>query len=193
MKKIILTAAAIFAFGFANAQESTEGGFSKGDLFVSGAFSYDSSKTGDNKENTFSFAPSLGYFVTENISIGGRINYQSIKEEEGNFDVQDSNIFAISAFGRYYWTPSSKFSLFGEAEVGYVSGKNKLTDVKGDGFGIGIAPGVSYFLSDNFAIEASWGVLGYSTFEIDGANDSTNTFNLGLDLSDLNFGLVYKF
>jgi outer membrane protein len=195
MKKIILTFAAVFAFGFANAQEATttDGGFAKGDLFLTGSFGISSEKTGDDKSNSFTVAPSLGYFVSDKIAIGGRILYTSDKAESGNVDTQDLTTLGIAGFARYYWTPANKFSIFGEAEVAYVSAENNLTDVKGNGFGLGLAPGVSYFLSSNFAIEASWGLVGYNTFEVDGAQDSTNTFNFGLDLSDLRFGLIYKF
>ncbi len=40
MKKILLSALAVMAFGFANAQDSESAGFSKGDLFVSGWFRF---------------------------------------------------------------------------------------------------------------------------------------------------------
>ena len=54
MKKIFLTVAAVFAFGFANAQEATtDGGFAKGDVFVTGGFGFSSEKTGDLKTNGF--------------------------------------------------------------------------------------------------------------------------------------------
>lgn len=195
IKKIILSILAVAAFGTANAQESnsTDGGFAKGDLFLTGSFGISSEKTGDDKSNSFTVAPSLGYFVSDKIAIGGRISYTSEKAESENVDTQDLTALGISGFARYYWTPANKFSIFGEAEVSYVSAENNLTNVKGSGFGLGIAPGVSYFLSSNFAIEASWGLLGYNTFEVDGAQDSTNTFDLGLDLNDLRFGLIYKF
>lgn len=195
MKKIILSILAVAAFGTANAQEATttDGGFAKGDLFLTGSFGISSEKTGDDKSNSFTVAPSLGYFVSENIAIGGRILYTSDKSESGNVDTQDFTTLGIAGFARYYWSPASKFSVFGEAEVSYVSAENNLTNVKGNGFGLNVAPGVSYFLSSNFAIEASWGLVGYNTFEVDGAQDSTNTFNFGLDLSDLRFGLIYKF
>ena len=45
MKKIILTVAAVFAFGFANAQDKKEdsgAGFSNGDAYISGSFGINS-------------------------------------------------------------------------------------------------------------------------------------------------------
>ena len=109
-------------------------------------------------------------------------------------DTVDANEFAVGAFGRYYFAPASQFSLFTELGVDYFSGDDKLADVGYDGFDVAFAPGISYFVSKNFAIEATVGVLGYSTTEadFDGA-ESTDNFNVGLNFEDISFGVVYKF
>ena len=80
MKKVLLSAVALVAFTFANAQEgekSANGGFSKGDVFVTGAVTFGSTndKDFDVKTNGFEIAPQVGYFLTENIAIGGKIGY----------------------------------------------------------------------------------------------------------------------
>lgn len=195
MKKVILTVAAIFAFGFANAQETTEGGFANGDVFITGAVGFGSSKTGEAKTNSFEVSPSVGFFVTPNIALGGRLGFSSEKEEEGADELK-TTAFTVGVFGRYYVTPAAKFSLFGELAADYGTSKvdDGTNDFKANGFGVQVAPGVSYFLGKNFAIEATWGVLGYNTVkpDVDGA-DSTNNFEFGLNLRDINFGLVYKF
>jgi outer membrane protein W len=208
MKKIILSALALFAFGFANAQDTKEAtggkGFTNGDVYVSGAVGFSSQKTGDFKNNSFTIAPSVGFFVTDNISIGGRIGYtsatgdQDVTGDGDIFEVKTSTI-EVGAFGRYYTTPSSDFSFFGELGVAYMSQKSELTDVDGsdsttNGFGIALSPGVSYFISSNFALEASIGALSYTSVkpDADGA-ESTNTFGLNVDLTNINLGLVYKF
>jgi len=200
MKKVILSVAAVFAFGFANAQETVSEGFTNGDVFISGAVGFESSKTGDAKTNVFEVAPSVGFFVTPNIAVGGRVGFTSQKQEEPLEDEIKTTTFTIGAFGRYYFTPASKFSFFGELAVNYGNSKREvetpLGDIesKSDGFGVQVAPGVSYFLSKNIAIEATWGVLGYNTVkpDADGA-ESTDTFEFGLNLRDINFGIVYKF
>jgi opacity protein-like surface antigen len=198
MKKVILTVAAIFAFGFANAQETTDGGFANGDVFISGAVGFGSSSTGDVKTNAFEIAPSVGFFVSPNIALGGRLGYLSETDDSGVLETKQ-NTFSIGVFGRYYMTPAAKFSLFGELAVDYATSKFDdgvpgTDDQKANGFGVQVAPGVSYFLAKNFAIEASWGVLGYSSVkpDVDGA-ESTDSFQIGLDLRDINLGLVYKF
>ena len=185
---------AVLAFGFANAQESTGKGFSKGDIFISGSFGINSEKEGDNKSTGFEIAPKVGFFVTENIAIGGKLGFSSDKAENAIADTQDEARLTVGAFGRYYFTPSSDFSLFGELGVDYSSVDNKLTDVKENEIGANLGLGLSYFVSSNFAIEATWAGLGYTTNDNggDGA-DKTNSFGLGADLSSINFGLLYKF
>jgi opacity protein-like surface antigen len=186
MKKIILTAMAVFAFGFANAQESN-GGFAKGDVFATGSFALGGEKTGDSKTNVFGIAPSVGYFVSENIAVGARVGFATIKEDDDKI-----NAFNADVFGRYYMTPASKFSTFGELAVGI--GSEKEGDFKSKSFGVNLGLGVNYFLSKNWAIEAAWAGLEYNT-DNNGGNgaDKTNSFGLVLDLSAINFGLTYKF
>lgn len=204
MKKIILTVAAVLAFGFANAQDKKQGseGFAKGDVFVSGAVGLSSSKTGDFKANGFNFSPRAAYFVSDNIALGLALGFESQKIELGESATNTQTSFG--AFGRYYATPSSKFSLFAQLGFDFTSSKNEwfvdsdgslsATDFEDKGFAINFAPGFHYFVSDNFALETSIGVLGYSSNDNGGNGaDKTNTFDLGVDFDNVMFGLVYKF
>ncbi len=195
MKKLIFTLATFAAFTVAKAQETSEGGFIRGEGFVTGTFGLESSKTGESKTTAFEVAPSVGFFVSPNIAVGGRVGFSSLKEEEGSDELTTSG-FSAGIFGRYYFTPASKFSLFGELAVEYATANvdNGFDEIDVNGFGVQLAPAVSYFLNKNFAIEASWGVLNYNTAkpDFDGA-ESTDQFRFGLNLRDINFGIVYKF
>lgn len=184
MKKVILAAIAVMTFGFANAQTT---GFSKGDVFVSGAFGVGSQKTGDSKSNSFELVPSVGFLVSDNIAIGGKLGFGSSKEN----DVKE-NAFTVGAFGRYYFTPASQFSVYGQAGLDFTN--HKVEDFKSNEIGVNVGLGLSYFLSNHFAIEATWAGLGYSVNDNggDGA-EKTNSFGLGTDLRDVRFGVVYKF
>lgn len=197
MKKLLFAAIALFTFSFTNAQEeSSDGGFSQGDVFISGSFGLGSQKytvEGNYKESNFDIMPRVGYFVSENIALGLGLGYStsSVQATE-NADKSKVNTIAAQAFGRYYFTPASKFSVFGQLAFEYAS--VDFDPVKVNGFGFELAPGVNYFLSKNFALEASWGALSYASAKADvtGAESSTD-FQLGLDLDNINLGLVYKF
>ncbi|CAC9974125.1 outer membrane beta-barrel protein [Flavobacterium panici] len=186
MKKVILTAIAVLGFVFANAQTT---GFSKGDVFVSGAFNVGSQKTGDFKSSDFTLVPSAGYFVTENIAIGAKLGFSTSKEGDDK-----TNNFTVGAFGRYYFTPASQFSVYGQAGFDYMNSKEKPSDFKSNTIGGNIGLGMSYFLSNHFAIEATWIGLGYYVDNNGGHGaEKTNTFGFGTDLRDVSFGVVYKF
>lgn len=205
MKKIILSAAALFIFGFASAQDastSTGGkGFANGDVFISGSIGLDSEEMGDFSNSTFSIMPKVGFFVSENIAIGGQLGYRTATADIYDADLlefgeEKNSTFTVGAFGRYYTTPASEFSFFGELGLNYNSSTVKRTgdDYKVSGFQIALAPGVSYFISDHFALEASIGALSYETSkpDFDGA-ENTNSYGISLDLTDVMVGLIYKF
>ena len=197
MKKVLLSAVAILTFGFANAQEeavATTGSFAKGDVFVTGAVTFGSEKEGDYKSNSFELAPQVGFFLTENIAIGGKIGFSTYKEEVNGNDLEDMAGFTVGAFGRYYLTPANQFSLFAQLGLDYSSMDNKLADFKYNVIDAGLGLGMNYFVSSNFSIEAGVAVLGYSTNDNggDGA-DATNNFSFGGDWRAVTFGVNYKF
>jgi hypothetical protein len=198
MKKIILTVAAVFALTFANAQDKKEGtgeGFSNGDLYLTGAAGFSSEKTGDAKVDGFTLSPGLGYFITDNIALEGQINFESAKNDDGAGNELKTNGFGIAAGAKYFWTPASKFSLSVGANISYMSTKvdNGLADFTTKEIGFNIPLGMNYFVSDDWALTTSWGGFGYSSNDNggDGAEKTTG-FNLGLDLTSISFGLIYK-
>jgi outer membrane protein len=201
MKKIILTVVAIFAFGFANAQENNESseGFSKGDVFVTGAFSYGSTndKNNDEKTSSFEIAPQVNYFVTENISLGARIGFASDMTEVNGTEVQDDSSVAFGLLGRYYFTPASKFSLFGQVAAEYATLTQNVVgdpEFKVNGFGASVGLGLNYFVSSNFSIEASFAALQFASAKADVPNaENVSSFSLGADMSAITFGVNYKF
>ncbi|MEO0037857.1 MAG: hypothetical protein RIQ59_1068 [Bacteroidota bacterium] len=200
MKKIVLTVAAVFVLSFANAQDKKESdeGFSKGDVFMSGSFNISNSKwasSGNYEESAFTFAPSLGYFVSENFALGLGLNLSnsSAKATSSSAESKTSTV-GLALMGRYYFTPSSKFSSFVHGEFDYLTMTMDPGSLKANGYGFAIAPGFNYFVSKNLALETSIGMLSYASAKADvaGAQASTN-FKLGLDFSKINFGLSYKF
>ena len=199
MKKILLSAVALLAFGFANAQEEkSNGGFSKGDVFVTGAFLLNSEKTGDEKSSSFEIAPQVGYFLTENIAIGGKLGYKTEKAENAaGVETTDKAGFAVGGFGRYYFTPANQFSLFANLGLDYSSMDNKLADVQEAQFGLGLGAGLNYFVSSNFSLEAGVAVLNYTSNDNGGGSgvDKTNTLTFGGDWRTpaVSFGVNYKF
>ncbi|CAM1348248.1 outer membrane beta-barrel protein [Tenacibaculum crassostreae] len=195
MKKLLLTIAMVVAGFTANAQE--KGGFEKQDWFISGSAGFNSvSQEGGSDLTTFTFSPSVGYFVSENIALELALIIGSSTTETMGFQA-DIDQTGASLSGNYFFTPENNFSFTLGAGLSYTS---VTTDMDGFGefdsnvFSIAVAPGINYFISENFALRASLAALSYSneSIDVDGA-PSTNSFGLNLNLSDINFGLTYKF
>ena len=203
MKKVLFSAVALLAFGFVNAQEKSNGGFSKGDVFVSGSFGITSGKAYDMnsstmdlvKTNGFTFSPKVGFFVTENIALGGKLGFGSAKTEVDGSNVESTvSDFTLGAFGRYYFTPANQFSVYADFGLDYMSTDYDALDAKRSGINAGFGLGMNYFVSSNFSIEAGLGLLNYSSmkFDVDGAENETS-FGLGADLTNISLGVNYKF
>jgi len=192
---------ALLAFGLTHAQETTTlgvpagNGFNNGDLFITGSVGIGSESTGDNKTNSFNISPKVGYFVTPNIALGVALGYTHGKEEAPETADIKSTELAVGVFGRYYATPANSFSVFGELGVDYIHSKiEAVTEDNSNALRIALAPGVSYFISKNFALEAKFGILSYRTDNPDADGvQNTDQFNFGLNLSDINIGAIYRF
>ena len=192
--------AAVFALTFANAQDTKESaeGFSNGDVYLSGTFNFTSEKTGNFTSDAFTLAPGIGYFISDNFAIEGALAYVSGKNDngQGNPDsVVKTTGIGFAAGVKYFWTPASKFSLSLGGNISYASVKadNGIFDATSKIIGINVPIGLHYFVSDAFAITTSYGGLGYSSNDNGGNGaEKTNSIDLGLDLSDISFGLIYK-
>ncbi|WP_116789205.1 outer membrane beta-barrel protein [Flavobacterium psychrotrophum] len=197
MKKILFSVSALLAFGVMSAQEeSSTPGFHKGDAFITGSVSFNSQKTGEQKNNGFTIAPSAAYFVSNNIAIGATIRYAHNKYEVDDVADSKSTASGITAglFGRYYFTPENRLSFFGHLEANYTSSKveNLAGTDKANGFGVLLGPGVNYFISDHFALETTFGAISYGSRKPDGGT-KTDNFAVNLNLSNIYLGAVYKF
>lgn len=196
MKKIILSAIAVCAFGFANAQdsESTSMGLAKGDLYLSGTVNYSNVKTGNDKTNQFTVAPGLGYMVTGNIALEGSLAFISSTEDAAGVETKNTG-FGIQAGAKYFFTPADKFSLSVGGSISYASVKREVGnfDATAKVVSVNVPVGLHYFVSNNIALTSSWGGLGYSSNDNGGNGaDATNNFKVGLDLSAITFGMIYK-
>lgn len=191
----LFTLIALFSFESVTAQKSTDhNGFKKGDQFVSGLIGYSSVSHADkSKERTFKVSPRYGYFLNDFIAVGGRLGYSySINKNRLNETTSKNYSYVAEAFGRYYLLPGSQFSVFGEVGLGFGSSRN-LEGQWTNGINAGFSPGLSYFVGQHFALEATFGVLSYNTVNDKDQKSTTDSFKVGLDLENINFGIIYKF
>jgi outer membrane protein len=177
MKKIILS---IFALGTL-AMNAQEGSFAKGNVALNGEVGNLTSKILDAK-----VSPSLMYFVTDNIALRGGLNFGTQSGTVAGVSTGESSGFGINLGANYYFT-KSRFTPFIGAGVEFGSGTTKNAsgaENKTSNIGVNVFPGVNAFLSKRFAINASFGSLGYSSnTSTTPANVETKTSNFGLDFN----------
>jgi opacity protein-like surface antigen len=204
MKKIILSAIAVCAFGFANAQDKGGTGLASGNIVLSGDVAYSSQSYGDSKLSGMTLSPGLGYMMSDNLMLVGQVGITSGSGNENVGNDAKSSGLALGAGVRYFFTPADNFSLSLGGQFSYGSDKTNVgvddagdtvllaSDAKINTMGLSVPVGLHYFMSNNFAVSATWGGLGYSSSKVDGASEATNTMNLGLTMSSVSFGLLYK-
>ncbi len=196
MKKLLFAAIAVLGLTNVNAQEEnvTTGGFEQGDLYVSGTVGYNSFSQGDADSNALTFSPTAGYFVSDNIAVELGL---TVGTGEDTAKTKTSS-FGGTLGATYFFTPEDQFSFTLGAGLAYTSTKvnpdGEDNDTTWNNFGFAVSPGVNYFVSDCFALRASIGALSYTSnkADVDGA-EAANNFGINLDLSDINFGITYKF
>ena len=160
----------------------------------------------DCKGHTFSASPYVGYFVANNIAVGGRFNYSRYYFNLGNFDLnlgEDFNIslkdlyllehnYDASAFVRTYMPlgHSKVFGFFNEVRLTYGYSKGKYTTGTGTEFDgtmehvnsiqLGFCPGLTAFATNFMAVECSVGVMG---LKYKWVNQETNRVETGRNRS----------
>jgi opacity protein-like surface antigen len=205
MKKIILSAIAVCAFGFANAQDKGGTGLASGNIVLTGDVNYSSTTFGPKKSSSMTLSPGLGYMMSDNLMLVGQVGIKSGSgsETHGN-DAKTSGLELVAGV-RYFFTPADKFSLSLGGEFTYGSDKTNEgvnaagdpvilpSDAKINKMALTVPVGLHYFVSDNFAVNATWGALDYTSSKEDATGaEAENTLGLGLNMSSLSFGLLYK-
>ncbi len=144
MKKIILTAAAVFAFGFANAQEakSVGGQTSKGKLLIEantgnamlGNTGFYLSNSDGQTDYNIGFDG--GYFVADNFAVKAGLGYG---------DVSDVTILSYRLGAKYYVKSMIPITLD-------LTGAS-IKDASENPLWLGIGAGYAIFLGENVSIE----------------------------------------
>lgn len=173
---------------------------------------------------TFKVTPLVSYFIRDNISIGARFAYSRTNVDIGNislelgddlsFDVDNfksvSNTYTGSVFLRTYLNlgDSKRFGLFNEARVsyGYSEGNSSSgtgIDLSGmyqlkHNLNIGVAPGLTVFINDYVAAEASVNVAGLNFNWYDQTKDqvykgkrTSSSANFKINLLSIDLGIVF--
>jgi outer membrane protein len=205
MKKIILTVAAVFAFGFANAQDKEKKGgfgFSEGDFYLGGMINFSSDKdelgSASTTTSALEFSPEAGYFVTDKLAITAGLSIGNSKVDNGTNEVKN-NTFGANVGIRYYFLDmGERFKTYASAGLGFGSDDNGGNGAeKTNTFGLGAGLGINYFVTENLAID--FGLSNVLSFNSEKTGDAKSTSINGTInefdnfFNTATFGLIYKF
>lgn len=201
MKKIVLSLAAVLAFGLtAQAQDKPTYGFNQSDLFVEGNLGINSTndKNTDVKTSSFNFNPKVGYMLTDKFAVGASFQVGNDTKKNNGTKVDKNNHFYGGVFGRYNFLDlGSRFSTFAEVGVGFAQTKD-FHNVKSKGIATGLDLGFDYFLTSNVALTFTLAnVISYESMKADN-QEAVSEFNANINVFDnffdsAKFGLIYKF
>jgi outer membrane protein len=166
MKKITILMIMLCASVAAFAQ------FEQGRMLVGGSLGFDTQKETDKYGSTsqkygtytsFSLAPQFGYFIIDNLAVGGTIDLSlsKFKPEDDDVEGRTSTSIEIQPTVRYYLPQG----IFFQGQFGIGTQKTKYTEeniseeYKDAITSFGVAAGYAFFLNDNIAIEP---LVGYA-------------------------------
>ena len=170
-------------------------------LFVTGLanYKYQKIKATNQKDNTFEFATSAGYFVSNNVLFGAIAGYGSSIRKVADVKVSENNIYSAGAFARYFYTPHKQYSFFNEVSVVYAHGESTFYEgttsqtASVDGIGGEISLGFIYWISKHFGLQAAYAGLAYTSASFDEfENSAAQGFTIGGDLTNLKIGAVIR-
>ena len=211
MKKLFLIIAIAVSVVSANAQEGTWylglGGvspFTGAESALPAGMSF-SPMTGfssmtvkdDYTVTNFGIAPEVGYFINDKMAVGLSLFFTGSTyspDVDGATDTK-YNTFGFNPYVRYHFLEKGDFKAYGQFNVAYASTKSDIDGIKAiNAFGVNVVPGVAYSLTDNVAINATFGSLGYETAGNKKDNGAeASAFGLNLDSSSLKFGITVAF
>lgn len=161
-----------------------------------------------NTDNfSFTFAPRVGYFVSDNISMGVSLGFSqsSTKYSTSAGSTQDTEntttSFSPSLFARFHKPLNEQLYLFIEPSIQLSTGTQKYTfnDVTTEtditSFGVGVRPGIAWFITNQMGLQLTTGNLSYSKMKRspeDSDDEITNSnFNLNMALSSFTVGIQF--
>ena len=174
----------------------------QGSLTLGGSIGYNSTKEKNNYLNSdyessyFQFSPNVGYFVVDNLEVGLNLGISFGKAGYEILDPTKTTTFSAGPYARYYkFTSNERFAFTGALGVSFGSGKSstETTESKTSNFGVSIAPGFVYFLTDKWGLDFQLEGIGFSSLDPnkDVDDDNRNVFSFGLSSLSPSLGFRY--
>lgn len=135
------------------------------DWYVGGSFALSGTK---DSGFGIAIAPDFGYCISDNLNVGAIIGFgnanaafSSALAGDGSYTLGETS-WEFCPYLRYIPFSQGIVSFFTDACVDVYGGKDSLGDSY-SGLVVGINPGLSIELSDNFSVDFTLGLIGYDT------------------------------
>lgn len=174
MRRKLLSLAILVLTGIGAAQAQIQ----KGNVLVGGDLAGLSLGLNSAKAFNVNLTPKAAWFIRDNVAIGAYVNFNLYTAKGyGGSDVG----YGVGGLGRYYVSDPSinilKHSrFFVEANVG-IEGSNPASGGSTNGLGLGVGPGIAYFITPNIGLET---LLKYNGIVGFGSSTTTNALNLNV-------------
>lgn len=166
---------------------NTFGQYAAGNFLLGGTINVQSTKSqsSDPPNTSFAILPSLGYFLSDNIAVGGSIGFSSSKETDNPYTYKNKH-FYVGPFARFYrpLSEDKMFSVFIQTSLLFDSGKNEITGggitAKSNSLStyFNAGPGFAFFPGKKFAMEIILNGLSYTLYNPKGNNNNGSIFSL---------------
>jgi hypothetical protein len=192
-KSFILLFAFIMVTTWAKAQTSA------GSMMVGGAIEFSSvSREGGsaNDGSSFTFSPSFGYFISDNLAVGTSLTLGSERTGTGDAKTVTSS-FGVGPFVRYYkFTSNESLAIFGQAGLSIGSGKTDpaFGGVSRTSFvSFSVFPGAAYFFNEHWAAELSITGFMISSTDPNKSNNDDKITRVEFGLSSLSPSIGFRY
>ncbi len=180
----------------------------------------------DGSYYNFKVSPYFAYFFSDNLCLGARFSYKRsmIKLNNADLDlgenldinlsIQDfyslSHVYTGAIIFRNYigLGKSKRFGLFNEIQLGVGGGQGKMRSGTGEDINgtyqnifelsLGVVPGITAFIANNVAVQASVNVLGLKYKKIEQTRNQiyhgeleSSGINFKIDLFSINIGVAF--
>ena len=161
--------------------------------FISSHLKYvnDGVTTGEATTNSFSFLPSIGYFVIDNLAIGLAGNFTSSStKEEGDADKSISTSILIIPTAIYYVPMDGKIRPIIQIGAGLTSMSQKYGSEKSSASGLAInfGAGIASFIKDNISINFG---LSYTLATLTDKDDNKSKLKEGNFGTNIGFSIYF--
>ena len=171
-----------------------------GSKFINGTVRISVLGDGDNTQTSFTFAPTLGYFINDQTAVGGTLGI--VSQSVGNDGTNSSNnltVYLAPFVRRYFPIVDESFYFFLNGSVGFSYGRSAYgfgnftsTD---DVFSISLnaSPGFAYFPADRWSLDFMLDGFGLSFYGLGSEGGATTSFTLGASTFSPSLGFSYYF